>query len=528
MMKETIQQTTEYYLSKLQDDRSFYNPEDFLNLDFPVFLVRRIQLDLEHQLQQSLSVPETKWVDTDDKNVMEGWQQFLHAMQTAARLPADEVELLLNEAIFDITHILVEPRETIPSLLFGENSKLSIEEIREKAKWLVVYPHFERVLVRYMERKGRKELARSRCEEIIAAADEKITENYTAFQWGEMLRPLFELTNSPVKPDVLSLFFEDREMAGAAQLFEEMDSALTLEVFVDRLYSFQKRRKGRRSEEKAEYINKKEILSPTEERENIIRKSLDLQRQSEDNEPRASQADTAASDKRKRPASEEKINSERKANEPEADKDEAREQSQIRNQGSRAADEDRKEKQSSGNVSKGRSGDQSSTESSQDLKEDTFSLNDFFTDSSEQFDEEQSPAKEPPENPVNGFSGKKDRPSEAPMWQRFVDNEKDRDAKKPPSSDFGKQENDDEQNDLQLYMNQSEDYFVDSLFKGSDEAYRKTLSDISRQNEWSEAYKLVDKRIFKSNGVNMYSKEAVDFIDQLQTYFLEKKTRNIK
>ncbi len=524
-MKETIQQTTEYYLSKLSDDQSFYNPEDFVNYGFPVFFVHRIQLDLEHQLLQSLSVPETKWVDTDDKNVAEGWQQFLHTIQTAARLPADEVELLLNEAIFDLIHILVEPRETIPDLLFGENTKLSVEEIREKAKWLVVYPHFGRVLVRYMERKGRKELTRGRCEEIIVTADKKITEDYSAFEWGEMLRPLFELIDSPVKPDLLSLFFEDRGMNHVAQMLEEMNPGLTQEVFVDTLYSFQEQKKGRSSEENAEYINKEEMLSPTEERENVNRRTFDLQENNEDNKPKAGRAEAATSDKRKS-ASKKKVDLEKKAEEPEADRDEPEEQPQARTQDALVSEEDRKKKQSFGEISQGRSGDQPKDESSRVLKEDSFSLNDFFTDSPERLDEKQTSAQGTPGKRINGFSAKQDRPDEAPMWQRFVDDEEDRKTNKSPYSDSEKQEKDDDQNDLKRYLKEREDYFVDSLFKGSGDTYRETLSDISRQNEWSDAYKLIDKRVFESNGVNMYSKEAVDFIDQLQTYFLEKKNRN--
>jgi hypothetical protein len=524
MMKKIIQQTTDYYLSKLPDNVLFYRPEDFANCDFPSFLVRRIRFDLERKLNMSIIPPRTEWINMTDEGVEKGWQRFLDTLQASTVAPANKMEPLLKRAVSDLFHILVEPRQTIPDLLFKEETKLSAEEIQKRVKYLVVYPHFGQVLVRYIKRKGRKKLSLMRCEKIIAIADEKITRDYSALQWGEMLRPLFELSNSAVNSDLICAFFKDRQMSDTAQKFEELNTELTHEVFVDTFFSFQEQpEKDHYIPEKTSHQNETKPKSLSAEHKPIEHKvteepSTDLQEDQKDNKHAAEQLEIEASDEDES-VSEEQVEVEESR---EAEVSEVKDTVEEHADNSAEAEE---QNQPSADVQPDSSKKQTETGQHFESNEEPASLNDIFTDESEQEEEKQPFDDETVANSRNRFSEPEDGVAEPPIWQRFVDSEDSFEVSQPTEKPTPQNVRE-RQNALEQYLQNNEDYFVETLFGGSTQAYRKSLGNISRQENWNEAYRIIDQQIFKPNRINMYSREAVDFTDRLQTYFLQMKNKH--
>jgi len=63
---------------------------------------------------------------------------------------------------------------------------------------------------------------------------------------------------------------------------------------------------------------------------------------------------------------------------------------------------------------------------------------------------------------------------------------------------------------------------VEELFDGSERAYQESLREIAEKNTWKNASKLIEQNIFKRNMIDVYSEAAVDFTDQLHTYFIKK------
>ncbi|MGK7371241.1 MAG: hypothetical protein ACNS64_13610, partial [Candidatus Halalkalibacterium sp. M3_1C_030] len=178
-MNRTIQLVTEKLTGLLPDSQQYYKPEDLSSWGFPNFIVKRIQVELERNLAESMRLPETDWANMQSKEVQEVWKQFISAIRNEAWLPASYARTVIETAVADVLEILVEPRKNIPHTIFGAEEQLTLNELQDRLKNLVVYRHFARLLPRYMEKKDLEVLSKDKCAEIIKKADEKVTSRYT-------------------------------------------------------------------------------------------------------------------------------------------------------------------------------------------------------------------------------------------------------------------------------------------------------------------------------------------------------------
>lgn len=236
-MNRTIQLVTEKLTGLLPESQEYYKPEDLRSWGFPNFIVKRIQVELERNLAESMRLPETDWANMQSSEVQEVWEQFIRAIRNEAWLPASYARTVIETAVADVLEMLVEPRKNIPQAIYGAEDILTYEELRDRLKNLVVYRHFARLLPRYMEKKELEKLSKERCAGIIKKADEKVTSRYTPLNWAQMLEPLFKLLNEQIDSSLLRLFFEDKKMPRIARKFDFMEKPVNRAVLIETLSS---------------------------------------------------------------------------------------------------------------------------------------------------------------------------------------------------------------------------------------------------------------------------------------------------
>lgn len=236
-MNRTIQLVTEKLTGLLPDSQQYYKPEDLRSWGFPNFIVKRIQVELERNLAESMRLPETDWANMQSSEVQEVWEQFIRAIRNEAWLPASYARTVIETAVADVLEMLVEPRKNIPQAIYGAEEELSQSQLEDRLKNLVVYRHFARLLPRYMQKKQLETLSRERCAEIIKKADEKVTSRYTPLNWAQMLEPLFKLLNEQIDSSLLRLFFEDKKMPRIARKFDFMEKPVSRAVLIETLSS---------------------------------------------------------------------------------------------------------------------------------------------------------------------------------------------------------------------------------------------------------------------------------------------------
>jgi len=128
---------------------------------------------------------------------------------------------------------------------------------------------------------------------------------------------------------------------------------------------------------------------------------------------------------------------------------------------------------------------------------------------------------------------------ETPIWHQFLDPndaqpeemEEDTFAHEDFVDDiFGKDE-DDETPDhkehtvsLRDHIEARESEYVTLIFKGDGQKFLSVIEEIQDFENWEEASDYIQKEVFTPNTVDMFSDVAVDFTDQLQSYFDEYKS----
>ena len=236
-MQRIIQQITQQLIDRLPDNDQYYRLDELRSWDFPSFIIKRIKIELERNLAESMIIPKTDWANTKSDAVLDAWQQFVDAIRAEARLPASYAHAVIETAVADVVEMLVQPRKNIPEVIFGNDDRLSYEELKDRLEVVVVYRHFSELLRRYMEKKELEELSGERCKKIIVQADKKFTARYSPLNWAQMLDPLFKLVNGDIDSNLLRLFFEDKNMPRFARKFDLMNEELSRAELIEALSS---------------------------------------------------------------------------------------------------------------------------------------------------------------------------------------------------------------------------------------------------------------------------------------------------
>ena len=63
--------------------------------------------------------------------------------------------------------------------------------------------------------------------------------------------------------------------------------------------------------------------------------------------------------------------------------------------------------------------------------------------------------------------------------------------------------------------------YVEKLFQGDEDAYRRALERLRTIETWSEASQIIAKDVFRAHQVNIYSDAAVHFTNAVEAGFKE-------
>lgn len=500
-MDRVVGEITERLIGLLPENQSFYTPQDLLVSKIPSFLVERVVLELKRNLADSVVPPETEWADMNSESVRKAWSAFLDAIRAETRLPSSYVKSVFESAVGDVIDLLVEPRKQIPEYLFDRNTELTYEEVVERSRWIVVYPHFKSALPRYMEKKGLDRIDRTRCEKLIRALDEKLSSGYSTVGWAQLIEPWYQLMGEEIESDLLRRFFVDKDKQVMAGRFDQEDGAVSRSRFIEIV-------------SKPEYETEVASDEPVDEQPDMAAVA-DSETPPETSSPRQQEAEEEAN-------------------------------SIIEQFGSLKSDDEQEDEEQEDNRQYAYSewqGDQETSEDEPEEPEESDVKESELTSSIEETGEawvKQStqPESEGVEEDEASETDEEDS-DEVPMWQRFVGGESD-DSGLGLSRDEDEDEDDQEGNPVIDIRNVSEskgddeyhrlmgeisdvrDYFIEELFSGDEPAFERCMEHIVTFNTWSEAAKFITQEVFRRNMVDMYSDVAVEFTDRMQTFFLQK------
>ena len=567
-MEHTIQHITDRLVELLPEHDQYYRLDELKDLGFPLFIVHRIKVELERNLEESIVPPKTDWANMNTDRVQDAWHHFLSAIRAEARLPASYAHSVIETAVADVLEMLIQPRKNVPEVIFGTDEELAPGELSDRLKAVVVYRHFVKLLDRYVKKKDLSALSKERCREIISRADARLTERYSPLNWAQMLEPLFNLLNEQVDTNLLRLFFEDKKMPRVARHFDLMDSKVNRAQLIESLSSPELLNLEGYEDDQSNLFPGQDLPAEDEEKKEITEE----QESSEGGEsestgqedPRGPGDDDIVSSFHK--SRDKKIDSESEEN-PGDENDDGDLNTVF---GIEAADEESRDNYKETPdanylndifAKKEESGEPETAGEEIEEGERTDEKIEQHEQAEEQSEEganeirDVEPAREDEEEPfelkhtgdeeaeIDYPDFVKEYKENTPMWQRFLDpgqeEENEDDEKRDSTSgeesgdegyieepiiDLTQEEEPGQEETDHLWnsLEDEKDRFVEEIFRGSERAFEEALEELSGFESWRSASRFIEKEIFKRNLVDMYSEAAVDFTDRLQTYFLEK------
>lgn len=543
-MQRIVQQITQHFIDRLPENEQYYRLDELRKWEFPSFVVRRIKIELERNLAESMVIPKTDWANTQSDAVLDAWQQFVDAIRAEARLPASYAQTVIETAVADVMDMLVQPRKNVPQVIFGAEDELSYEEICERVKSVVVYGHFARLIPRYMEKKELDTLSKTRCAKIVSDADRKLTARYSPLNWAQMLEPLFKLVDGAIDTNLLRLFFEDKNMPRIARQFDLMNDSLSRAELIETLSSpdlldFQ----GYEDEQSNLFTDQPSSQSespknPSSGKNNEESTDTTTSEEKHGKEKGESSAQDTTKEEQEtasgEPEDEHTLNTgftQIQEVEPEAEDDEDNESLNA------VFVENKEEAETSPDGGQVDEAGKSEREEKKNVQP-----TDQPQEKGEPSDIEEKEDPSPDSDTVSSPNGQESDKEETPMWMRYMSDEeieeykeREQEAEQEEEDDFvdepvidltQDEASDRDITELEDQLSGDRELFVEEIFRGSERAFDEAVEKIAAYDNWREASKYIEKDIFKRNLVDMYSEPAVDFTDRLQSFFLEKQNRN--
>ncbi|MEQ9091579.1 MAG: hypothetical protein RIE52_10850 [Balneola sp.] len=553
-MQKVIDQITDKFIGQIGTERPFYSPQQVLKAEIPVYIVERIRLLLEDKVLSDLKKTESVWVDTKNKLFVSAQNDFEKAAISCSVIPQAKLYDIMHATVSDIVSVLVEPRKNIAPYIFREETVLSFEEVSKRCARLMVYKHFGTAIPLYMKKRELDELTIERCQSLVSNLDARIVADYTAENWSQKLEMLFSLCGGKLAPELLQRFFRDKGFDNTAEIFSSIDVAVTQSTFIEML-STDNFKMELIKEQESEVKPVSESAKPVEAAKEVKEEIPEEAEVEEENLASLFQSEAVEPD----------INEILGDIEQEEtlifdSVDDSESLNNIFLSEDENADEEDEHSEPVSNQKEVKQAFKSNLTSILDQAKDSYEgvvqedegfegelieEDDLIMDASNPSEETGDPILE--EHISSEEEDSSEDEEEKPIWAQFLSEDQmevmmaSREEEEPESEPtyntllfededdeiFVEEEVVEDSSDtieLNEYLMGSEERWVNDVFAGKQKAYNRGIDELGQFDNWNEASVFLEKEIFSKHKVDMFSEEAIEFIDTLQSYFKEYKS----
>jgi hypothetical protein len=551
-MHQAVEEIIDRLIGAVKSDKPYYTLKDCLSAGFPSFIVERIRIEINEKLKKEFILEDSEWANTDQQLVKDAWKEFQQALFANSRIPKDKFYIVTSRVMTEIVKVYLEPRHHMADYIYKGEEDLDYEELVHRTDKLTIYKHFGKAIPLYMKKRKLKTLEKKRCKLLIHNLDANLVASYTASEWAQVLELLFTLFGGKVDAKLIQLFFEDKGLYLTAKAFNELDEQITKERFIE-ILSYpdlldvklqekfrdqfreeliaQKNRFDHPDEDEMEQIDEKEQRLLDSFFGDYSGKGPQMTDEESFNALfKSEQKDKSIFEEFEEVPDAEKISQSLKTGDQTDEIKKFRENlvtvlDQAAHSFKNLTEEEQEDKNSKKEKKKKASKKEEKPENLTPEKEDDDVLDELGAEDNTD------------DSIIEEEAGEND---EQPMWQQFIrpDQMDMLMGSKGSDSDdmlideetlvdeFVDEVGEDDQSvpELKDFLINNEGFFVEEIFKGSDNKYEKALSKIQELDSWDKAIEFIEKKVFLPYKVDMTSEVAIDFTDRLQSYFDEYKS----
>ena len=553
-MQKVIDQITDKFIGQIGTERPFYSPQQLLKAEIPVYIVERIRLLLEDKVLSDLKKTDSVWVDTENKLFVSAQNDFENAAISCSVIPHQKLYDILHATVSDIVSVLVEPRKNIAPYIFREETVLSFDEVSKRCARLMVYKHFGTAIPLYMKKRELDELTIERCQSLVSNLDARIVSDYTAENWSQKLEMLFSLCGGKLAPELLQRFFRDKGFDNTAEIFSSIDVAVTQSTFIEML-STENFKMELIKEQESETKPVSELVKPAEVAEEA-KEEISEDAEKEENLASLFQSEAVEPDineilgdiEQEETLVFDSVDDSESLNniflsEDENDDAEEEHSEPVSNQ---KEDKQAFKSNLTSILDQAKDSYEGVVQGDEEFESELIEEDDLIQDAFQPDEETKDPILE--EHIGSEVEDSSEDEEEKPMWAQFLSKDQmevmmaSREEEEEPESESTintllVEDEDDEifveeeaiedssaTMELNEYLMDSEERWVSDVFSGKQKAYDRGINELGQFDNWNEASVFLQQEIFSKQKVDMFSEEASEFIDTLQSYFKEYKS----
>jgi len=165
----------------------------------------------------------TNWVDYHDPEMEAATRSFLDAVEQNLQVPPDQWAGTLRTAARRTTAYLVRPVPTLKSFVFEEaDGSVPTPQVRWRMRFFGPYAYLRDAVQAFAEKRDRDAFSPDVFERVLRRVDERMTADFSADRWGDLLDPLFDTARratgrTQVPLSLLRTFFEEKNAAHLAE-----------------------------------------------------------------------------------------------------------------------------------------------------------------------------------------------------------------------------------------------------------------------------------------------------------------------
>ena len=158
----------------------------------------------------------TDWVDYEDPEMEAATRSFLDAVEQHLQVPPDRWAETLRTAARRTTAYLVRPVPTLKSFVFEEaDGSVPTPQVRWRMRFFGPYAYLRDAVQAFAEKRDRDAFSPDVFERVLRRVDERMTADFNADRWGDLLDPLFDTARratgrKQVPLSLLRTFFEEK------------------------------------------------------------------------------------------------------------------------------------------------------------------------------------------------------------------------------------------------------------------------------------------------------------------------------
>lgn len=156
------------------------------------------------------------WVDYNQPEMEKAVRTFFNAVESNTRVPEEEWEDTLRQATYHSTAHLVRPVYVLSDFVFAEREKpLRLPEVLWRMNFFKPYGYLREAIHAFAKKKDLEAIGPDQFENVLKRIDERITADYSADRWLQLLEPLFEHARRAVGEkrmpvSLLDVFFDEK------------------------------------------------------------------------------------------------------------------------------------------------------------------------------------------------------------------------------------------------------------------------------------------------------------------------------